>query len=61
MKTRQLQNGDVVKEFDKPVTLQIKTKCPAKWKLTDLETGEEYIGYDTQGQYYWRPLNDEDA
>jgi hypothetical protein len=57
MKTRKLLTGEIAREFDKTVTLQIKTRCPAKWKLTDLETGEEYMGYDTKGEYYWKPIN----
>lgn len=39
-----LKDGSEVKSFEKPVDLIIHTKCPDKWKLIDLETGEEYIG-----------------
>ena len=48
MKKRILQNGVEVEELDKPVNLTILTKCPKKWKIIDLETGQEYI---TTGVY----------
>lgn len=41
---RMLLNGSIVEEFDHAIDITIHTKCPAKWKLIDLETGEEYIG-----------------
>lgn len=44
MNKRILKNGSEVDSFDKPVDLIIHTKAPEKWKLTDLETGEEYLG-----------------
>ena len=44
MNTRILKDGSEVDSFDKPVDLIIHTKAPGKWKLTDLETGEEYLG-----------------
>lgn len=44
MKKRKLKFGTEVPELERPVELVVKTKCPAKWKLVDLETGEEYIG-----------------
>jgi hypothetical protein len=48
MKKRILQNGTEVEELDKPVNLTILTKCPKKWKIIDLETGQEYV---TTGVY----------
>lgn len=57
MATRQLQTGDEVIELDTPVTLQVYTKCPEKWMLVDLETGERYIGYSTEGKNDWRKVN----
>ena len=48
MKKRILQNGTKVEELDKPVNLTILTKCPKKWKIIDLETGQEYV---TTGVY----------
>lgn len=44
MSKRILRDGSEVDSFDKPVDLVIHTKAPEKWKLTDLETGEEYLG-----------------
>lgn len=44
MATRKLIDGSNADEFEFAVTLSIHTKCPEKWKLIDLETGEEYIG-----------------
>jgi hypothetical protein len=44
MNKRILRDGSEVESFDKPVDLIIHTKAPEKWKLTDLETGEEYLG-----------------
>jgi len=44
MDKRVLRDGSEVDSFDKPVDLIIHTKSPGKWKLTDLETGEEYLG-----------------
>ena len=44
MNRRILKDGSEVESFDKPVELIIHTKAPQKWKLTDLETGEEYLG-----------------
>jgi|LakMenEpi03Aug12_release.lakeMendotaPanAssembly.Ray.scaffolds.fasta_scaffold160828_3 hypothetical protein len=44
MKHRILLNGDKAKELDSPVTITVYTKCPEKWMLTDMETGEHYRG-----------------
>jgi hypothetical protein len=44
MDRRILKDGNSVESFDRPVDLIIHTKAPEKWKLTDLETGEEYLG-----------------
>lgn len=44
MGKRILQDGSKVDSFETPVELIIHTKAPEKWKLTDLETGEEYLG-----------------
>jgi hypothetical protein len=43
MKRRILIDGTEVEELDKPVNLTILTKCPKKWKITDLETGQTYV------------------
>jgi hypothetical protein len=41
-KKRTLKNGEVVEELDSSVQLIIKTKCPTKWIIEDLETGQKY-------------------
>ena len=48
MNKRILKDGSEVDSFDKPVDLIIHTKAPGKWKLTDLETGEEYLGSEVE-------------
>ena len=53
MKQRKLKDGSSVEELEQNVELVVKTKCPQKWKLVDLETGEEYIG-QTEQIYHWR-------
>lgn len=57
MKIRKLKSGEVVPELDKAVTLEVYTRCPEKYKLTDMETGEEYVGYASEGKNSWRKLN----
>ena len=42
-KTRKLLDGTYSKEYDSPITVTIYTKCPGKWKLIDMETGQEYL------------------
>ena len=44
MNSRKLKDGSEVESFDKPVDLIIHTKAPGKWKIIDMETGEEYYG-----------------
>ena len=39
---RKLINGEKVKELNSPINLIIKTKCPTKWIIEDLETGQRY-------------------
>lgn len=55
---RKLKDGREVPELDKVKILEVKTKCPEKWKLIDLETGEEYIGWHTNGPRSWRRVDD---
>jgi len=57
MKTRKLKDGTKVPEYENPVNLTIYTKCPAKWKLIDMETGEEYIPWETPGPQQWKKIN----
>lgn len=55
---RTLQDGTTAPAFDIAVQLVVYTKCPNKYKLVDLETGEEYIGQLPQeGQPHWRKVN----
>ena len=42
MKKRKLKNGEEVEELDSSINLVIKTKCPKKWIIEDLETGQKY-------------------
>jgi len=46
----------MVAELPAAVTLEVYTRCPEKYKLTDMETGEEYTGYSTEGKNNWRKL-----
>lgn len=55
---RKLKDGREVPELDKVKVLEVRTKCPEKWKLIDLETGEEYIGWHTDGPRSWRRVDD---
>jgi hypothetical protein len=56
MKTRKLLDGSEVKELDEPKTLTVFTRCPSKYKLVDMETGQEYIGYETEGKNCWERI-----
>jgi len=60
MKNRTLLNGDVVQQLSEPTELIIRTKCPGKYKLVDMETGEQYIGnMPDDTKWHWRKLNDQ--
>lgn len=48
---RKLLDGKVVNSYFDPIDLTIHTKAPGKWKLIDMETGQEYIGSDTMTPY----------
>lgn len=41
---RLLIDGSEIEEFEHPIDLIIHTKVPGKWKIKDMETGEEYVG-----------------
>jgi hypothetical protein len=41
---RKLLDGTQVPALDVPVVLTVLTKCPWKYKLVDMETGQVYIG-----------------
>jgi len=52
MKIRNLKDGSSAESFDTPVDLIIHTKSPGKWKIIDMETGEEYMGSATPHPIY---------
>ena len=56
MKTRKLKDGTEVVELETAKILTLKTKCPEKWLLIDLETGERYSGYSTDGNQDWKKV-----
>lgn len=39
---RTLRNGKTVPELSQMVFVILHTKCPQKWVLVDLETGDQY-------------------
>lgn len=53
---RKLLDGTEVPELEEPKILTVKTKCPEKWLLIDLETGERYTGYNTGGSQDWKKI-----
>ena len=55
---RTLLDGHEVPELDKAVTLEVYTKCPEKYMLIDMQTGERYIGYHdlAAGPNHWRKV-----
>lgn len=57
MSTRKLQDGREVAELSESKVLTVKTKCPEKWLLVDLETGERYTGFVSEGKNSWRKLD----
>ena len=38
------RDGAKIEELQKPITLTVKTKCPSKWRLIDIENGRVFIG-----------------
>ena len=42
LKNRILKYGEKAEELKASVQLIIKTKCPTKWIIEDLETGQRY-------------------
>ena len=57
-KFRTLQNNTEVKELDENIILRVYTKCPSKYKLIDMETGEEYVGQDPRyHNHHWKKIN----
>ncbi len=39
---RKLKDNTSVEELKSPINLTILTKCPKKWLIHDLETGQSY-------------------
>jgi hypothetical protein len=56
MKTRTLLDGRDVEELYKAVTLKVYTKCPEKYMLIDLQTGERFIGFRSQDNQDWKKV-----
>ena len=54
---RTLKTGKEVAELAEVREYSIKTKCPEKWVLLDLETGEVYTPHIVEGQYDWKKIN----
>lgn len=53
--TRKLIDGTTAPNLEENITLKVYTKCPSKYKLIDMETGEEYIGQDPRyHNYHWK-------
>jgi hypothetical protein len=57
---RKLKDGTFLQELEEPIILKVKTKCPEKYMLVDMETGEKYIGYPTSGNSSWRKISTND-
>ena len=61
MKTRTLKDGTEVEQYEHNIILNVITKCPSKYKLIDMETGQEYIGQKPIGGekqvVHWKKIN----
>jgi hypothetical protein len=53
---RKLLDGSAVDSLESPVQLVIHTKAPQKWKIIDMETGEEYIGSEISHPVFSKTL-----
>ena len=55
---RKLQDGTEVVELSAPVQLVVYTRCPEKYKLIDMETGQEYVGTrPSQNNLHWKRID----
>jgi len=46
--------GTEAEELYALIDLVIHTKAPGKWRLIDMETGQEYVGSSIPNEYgYW--------
>ena len=48
---RRLINGEIAEDLESPIDLIIHTKCPSKWILIDMETGQTYAGSNKNNGY----------
>jgi hypothetical protein len=56
---KRLLNGTEIESYENAIDLTIHTKAPGKWKLIDMETGQEYIGQAVPNQYgKWLRIKD---
>ena len=56
---RKLLNGTEVPENNTPIDLIVHTKAPGKWKLIDMQTGQEYVGSPEMTEYgLWIRIKD---
>ena len=56
-KKRKLVSGKEVPDLGRVVNLSILTKCPEKWKIVDMETGQEYVARGTLEIYkQWKRI-----
>lgn len=60
MTKRKLLNGKEVQELERATTLKVYTKCPNKYKLIDMETGEEYIGNVSKDSHWTKVKSNSD-
>ncbi len=60
MKSRKLLDGKKVEELERAITLKVYTKCPNKYKLIDMETGDIYIGIDNPNSD-WQKVSDNET
>ena len=54
---RKLIDGTDSIELIEPVSLIVKTKCPNKYLLLDLETNEIYRGANNDSSKHWVKIN----
>jgi len=56
--SRKLLDGTEAPEYEFAITMTVQTKCPGKYKLVDMETGEEYIGQRPLSKkgFFWRKI-----
>ena len=56
-KKRKLLSGKEVPQLERVANLSIITKCPEKWKIVDMETGQEYVASGDYEMYkQWKEI-----